>query len=69
MSSVRELVVRIAANVLSIPKNKVTDETCLNGEQCNAVGLNISIQTGKVLTIDNLQGGTVGDLITAAEGE
>ena len=69
MSSVRELVVNIAAQVLRVSPEKVTDETRLNGDQCNAVSLNIVIQTGKTLTIDDLQEGTVGDLITAAGGE
>jgi len=69
MSSVRELVVNIAAQVLRVPPERVTDETRLNGDQCTAVGLNIVMQTGKTLIIDDLQEGTVGDLITAAEGE
>lgn len=69
MSSVREMVVNIAACVLRVPPEKITDETRLNGDQCNAVGLSVVMQTGKTLNIDDLQGQTVGDLITAAESE
>ena len=63
----RELVVNLAARALGVPRENVTDETRLNGDQCNAVGVNFVVQTGKALIIDDLQGGTVGDLIANAE--
>jgi hypothetical protein len=66
MSS-RELIVNLAAKVLGVPRENVTDETRLNGDQCNAVSVNFVVQTGKGLINDDLQGGTVGDLIASAE--
>ncbi len=69
MSSVRELVVNVAAGVLRVPPKDITDKTRLNVDQCNTVGLNIVMQTGELLVIADLQGSTVGDLIAAAGGE
>lgn len=65
-NALQGLVVSIVAEVLHVPPESITDETRLDGDQCNTVRAIFGAMTAKPLSMNNRQVTTVGGLIWAA---
>ena len=69
MSSVREDIISVAAEVLGIAPNEVTDGTRVNADQLNTIGMMVTFKKGRFIALDFERMKTVGSLIpTQKEG-
>lgn len=65
MSSVREDIISVAAEVLGIAPNEVTDGTRVNADQVNTIGMMVTFKKGRLIVLDFERMRTIGSLITA----